>query len=54
MDQAESLGLREAVERGCASVCTAVNGLAWLLEEQQEIFVQAPLGCEESLDVRNS
>ena len=43
MTLADSLGLWEAVERGSASVCGAVNVLAWLLEEQQELLVLAPL-----------
>ena len=50
---AGSLGFWEALERESASVCWAVNGLAWLLEEQQELLVLSPLVWEESLEVRN-
>ena len=54
MVQAGSIGVWEAVERESASVCGAVNGVAWLLEEQQELLVLAPLGWEESLDIHKS
>ena len=51
--QADSIALSESPERESASVFGAVNGVAWLLEEQQELLVLAPLGWEETLDVRN-
>ena len=53
VDQANIIGLWEAVARDSASVCGAVNALAWILEEQQELLVLAPLVWEESVDVGN-
>ena len=51
--QADNISLWEAAERGTGSVCGSVNGVAWLLEEQQELLVLAPLRWEESLDICN-
>ena len=51
--QEDFAGLWEAHERDNVSVCGAVNGVAWLLEEQQELLVLPPLGWEEFQDIHN-